>query len=304
MILKPLAQSPSPKSTCCVDWVLWTLERQSLLQGHLPAKLQPDFMNRLCHLHARGSLCLTLSTSHEPGVPQASSFQLSKLRQQPHWLIQRERTERQSIYLVLFCEKIILDLHREPIRYFSLSKSFLFKILLSWISPNIYVHENMCAGHADVSYDAIYPWNSRLYHLHAQYIQPYRASVPTQIRGTGAVSFVLDRWKFLKLNGTDFQRKWLLELNSEDPHRHHSITQVTMQLNSRLINKKRQNKSKLVKKILRCSKFNLRELMDQWVKRESFIFLLHIIYWDFKTETYNFSLIPSSWMRMQTSHWY
>lgn len=71
------------------------------------------------------------NSSREPGVLQASGFQLSKLRQQLHLInSERERREIQSVYLVLFQEKITLDLHKEKQLGISLSKYFL-KIWLS-----------------------------------------------------------------------------------------------------------------------------------------------------------------------------
>lgn len=53
-------------------------------------------MRILCHLHTRGSLCLTLCTPREPGVPGVAGLQLSKFRHQPR-LINSQREEGASV---------------------------------------------------------------------------------------------------------------------------------------------------------------------------------------------------------------
>lgn len=109
LIFKTISKMPiTHGSGRRVDLGLWALEKHRLLQGYL----QSDIMRILCHLHTRGSLCLTLCTPREPGVPGVAGLQLSKFRHQP-CLINSQRGGSQRGYLVPHCKKMTWDVHGE-----------------------------------------------------------------------------------------------------------------------------------------------------------------------------------------------
>ena len=83
--------------------------------------------------------------SREPRVLGASGFQLSKLRQQPHLTnSETEDRELKCVVSTFLGGNYFRFTYSAVIRYFSISQNNFLKISLSWISPTVNVHTNIC----------------------------------------------------------------------------------------------------------------------------------------------------------------